>query len=250
MNIIDLKLPEFCNILKNSDINLNIEEFAKYAKQCELYYGSPQKEKEWLKTYQDLEKQWYESLENNNPDYSVYDNWYYLSETWACWKIYSRQYIKLCGKLPIKDWNIKSGVDLGNGLGLSTIALKEMFDCDFYGTNIKDSMQWKINQFLGNTVEKNILLKKTDLVFASEFFEHLYDPISYLLFVIDNCDPKYFIIANAFSAKSVGHFDMYANDITNKKMGRKFNNVLRSKGYESVKTKFWNNRPNVWKKII
>lgn len=60
------------------------------------------------------------------------------------------------------------------------------------------------------------------------------------------------VIANSFTSYSTGHFPEYTD--TNKtykprSTGRAFNQILRDAGYVAMKLGFWNNRPNVWKKL-
>ena len=92
---------------------------------------------------------------------------------------------------------------------------------------------------------------RADLVFASEYFEHFHNPIEHLIDVIQNCQPKYFIIANTFNSKAIGHFNDYVYQdkiYPGKIMSKMFNDVLRQNGYEQVETNCWNNRPTYWKK--
>ena len=90
---------------------------------------------------------------------------------------------------------------------------------------------------------------EADLIFASEYFEHVSDPINHLNHIINNVKPRSFIIANAFGSKSIGHFDEYeanGDKVSNKAIGRLFNKSLREAGYQMMKTKLWNNRPSIW----
>jgi hypothetical protein len=89
-----------------------------------------------------------------------------------------------------------------------------------------------------------------DMIFASEYFEHIINPISHLLELI-KLQPKYFIVANTFGQRAVGHFDYYQLDgsmVSGKEISKVFNNTLRKSGYEKVETTLWNNRPMYWKK--
>jgi methylase of polypeptide subunit release factors len=70
-----------------------------------------------------LEQQWYDSVARGHPDYSVYDTPWYVAESFACWYVYSRHYLKLCEKAQIFDsLDVRSVVDLGCGIGLTTAA--------------------------------------------------------------------------------------------------------------------------------
>jgi hypothetical protein len=90
-----------------------------------------------------------------------------------------------------------------------------------------------------------------DLVFASEYFEHFEEPIAHLVEVVELTRPRALLIANAFSAKSIGHFDEYVVDgrrVSGDVVGRRFNDTLRRIGYSKIETRLWNNRPAYWKR--
>jgi len=224
--------------------------------------------------FQDLQNRWYNSLKTAIPDYSVYDDDLYFADIWACWVIYSRKYllgIKSEKSLATKDdhgnWynfksivnyvgNIKTVADLGCGFGYTTIGLKEIFPYSaVYGTNLKN-IQFSVAEKLSKKYDFNIVesineIPSADLVFASEYFEHIPDPINHLHDVIKQLNPKYFLIANSFGADAIGHFNIYTYNnmpFHSSKIGRMFNDVLRYNGYEKVFTKLWNNRPSFWSK--
>lgn len=260
--ISDNDLLELINLYAKV-IDINKERFYQLAKKAEKYYKNPKDIRNEIRFLQDLEKRWYKSLEKGDPDYSVYDEKYYVADLWACWKIYSRQYLKVCAK---QDSNIGKSVidtigtintvvDLGCGLSYSTAALKELFpNSSVFGTNLQTSPQFIFNKLLANKYNYAIIENvdeiniDIDLIFASEYFEHFEYPIDHLETIL-NKNPKHLIIANAFGSISIGHFNFYYHKnkrIENKKMGRYFNNYLRSRGFEQQETKFWNNRPTYW----
>lgn len=212
---------------------------------------------------------WYESLIENpqNPNYSVYDDPYYMLEVWLCWVNYSRRYLKNIQNpksmfgISIADDMRKSGLnsilDLGCGSGYTTAAFKEIFPtCSVYGTNFETSVQYKMSSDLSKKIGFTMLpnhlsIRNIDLIFASEYFEHILDPIKHLSDIIFTCNPKYFIIANTFTSPAIGHFDYYNHGNTRlegRKMSLKFNEFLRKLGYERIKTNCWNNRPSYWKR--
>ena len=93
--------------------------------------------------------------------------------------------------------------------------------------------------------------KQVDVVFASEYFEHFYDPIDHAAFIIENISPKYFVIANAFNTESIGHFikyKAYNNVVDQSLISNLFNKSLRNMGYTKLKTTLFNNKPNIWKR--
>ena len=119
-------------------------------------------------------------------------------------------------------------------------------------TNIKPSEQFKvckaISQIYNFRLIENISkLDNIDLIFASEYFEHFREPVKHLKQILNKLSPKYLLIANAFSTRSLGHFDYYLDDnikYSGKEISKVFNNTLKEMDYLQVKTTCWNNRPS------
>lgn len=221
-----------------------------------------------------LEKQWYDAIKDNKIDYSVYEEPNYWIDTWCCWKMYSRNYLKiLTEKTHLKEYNleiplyefldnIKTVIDMGNGLGYSTGVLKELFnDSKVYGYNISGTTQYEFNQLLGKKYNFEMVddysnMGKIDLLFASEYFEHFERPIEHLQDVIQKLNPDYLIIANSFNTKSIGHFITYKHDngvfdedIDQKVVSRRWIKELKNLGYEKLKANIFNNKPSIYRKI-
>lgn len=232
------------------------------------YYSGSKLVRANLREYQDLEKRWYDSLAAKRPDYSVYDDEYILTELWTCWVLYSSKYLRairspksLDGRSIVEDMgNVRSAIDLGNGIGYTTATLKEIWPAaKVYGTNIATSRQWPVVTDMAHRYGFRMVQDvagvghEVDLVFASEYFEHIENPVKHLVSILATLRPKYLIVANAFGAISLGHFNEYIyqdNFYTPKETSRLFNSTLREFGYEKVKTKLWNQRPAYYKKII
>ena len=211
-----------------------------------------------------LEQDWYESLATGYPNYDLYDTDNYLAEVWYCYETYSKKYLREIQKersLPpfgiyAQNKNAQLIVDLGNGLGITSAALTEMFPAaTVIGTNVPNSSQYKMAQILANQYGFTMvsgadeIKQQADLLFASEYFEHFQNPIEHLLHVIENLKPKRMLIANTFTNNATGHFNFYVyqdQEINGKTMSRLFNATLRSLGYKKVITKMWNNRPAYW----
>lgn len=212
----------------------------------------------------DLEQRWYESVNSGQPNYGLYDINEYLTEVWFCYEVYSKKYLKEIQKeksLPpfgiyAQNKNAQLIVDLGNGLGITSAALSEMFPAaKVIGTNVPDSSQYKMAQILskqyGFSMVSDVseIQAQADLLFASEYFEHFENPIDHLLHIIKTIQPKRMLIANTFTNNAIGHFDSYKYQgevVTGKAMSRLFNATLRSLGYKKIITKMWNNRPSYW----
>lgn len=215
-----------------------------------------------------LERRWYESLKRGEPDYTVYDDDFFIGDIWTCWVLFSRKYLLSLRSPKSLPYGgsisnlfrpfIKCIADLGCGFGYSTAGLKEIFpDADVYGTNLKDTCQWHVASEIGQerdfTLVPNIraIGKRVDLIFASEYFEHIQNPVEHLIDIINVSSPQIFIFANAFRSPAVGHFDIYrheSKDIPGSSIGRLFSKTLRDRKYKPVKTTLWNNRPNIWVK--
>jgi SAM-dependent methyltransferase len=200
-----------------------------------------------------LEDRWYMSLDLGNPYYFLYDEEYYFTDVFSCWSVYSRKYLRSIQKLNLEG--ITSVLDLGCGIGYTTASLKEMFPtAEVFGTNLAGTKQYSFCEKLGEKFNFKVIpdtstLKQVDLVFASEYFEHIEYPLEHLDEVIA-LQPKYIIVANAFNTRALGHFEKYkyaGTIIGQEKMSKVFNARLVASGYKKVKTGFWNNRPTVWK---
>lgn len=216
-----------------------------------------------------LERRWYDSLENGGlPDYGVYHEPLYLAEAWACWAVYSRRYLtglaaagSLNGQCSIRDSlnPVRRIVDLGCGIGLSTMALSVLFpEATVYGTNLDGTPQSKVARAVLQGEPRCQLLKRTqdvppgpvDVVFASEYFEHFPRPVQHLTDdVLTVLQPRALLIANTFAQPAIGHFPTYDIDghiCPGHSMPRLFNAALHRAGYNPVPTRLWNRRPQLW----
>lgn len=201
-----------------------------------------------------LEDRWYASLARGEPDYTIYADQDYLSEAWYCWVWYSRLYLLALRKRAFpKKMLARRVYDLGCGIGYTTAALAQMWpDAEVIGTQFAGTYQDKVARSMahefGFFVEV-MATEQADVVFASEYFEHFERPIDHLEQVLTIVAPRVLIVANAFSAKSAGHFDEYiVNDerIDPARAARAFSKTMRQRGYHTVSTPFWNSRPTVW----
>lgn len=205
----------------------------------------------------ELELVWYRSLEKGDPDYSVYESDEYIGEAFTCWVDWSRKYLKTMEKNK-KEFGLddtRGVLDLGCGCGFTTLALTNIFPgAKVIGTNVVDSKQMKIakklvdpGQLIGGLDDVNIDI---DLVFASEYFEHIYEPINHLLTVLE-LEPRTVVCANTFITPGIGHFPIYGvngNEVEGKKASKIFYKTMRDNGYEKMELGLWNNRPQYWRK--
>lgn len=242
--ILDDNIDIFLNDYKKIDHSIDINKAKKIIND---YYQKSEYSKKML-------KKWYKSLYNKKPDYSIYKDKYYFTDIYYCWKKYSSKYLNQINSIKNKFKNVNVVLDVGNGIGYSTIKLKEIFkNAIVYGLNLKNSYQYKFNELNSKKYDYKLIsnineLNKVDLIFASEFFEHIENPIEYLLNLL-KMKPKYLIIANSFNTYSIGHFNTYIVDgkkIDQTKISRIFNDTLKKHNYLYMNTGFWNNKPQVW----
>lgn len=217
-------------------------------------------------------KQWYDSLERNSPDYSVYGVDEYIAELWACWKVYSKTHLKNIQKpnslitqsITSRHEQDQQIVDLGCGFAYTTSAIKQIFpSATVYGTNLDGTLQMSVAKTMANDYgftmvgDPSHIKSKVDLAFASEYFEHFDRPLDHLDYIVETINPQSMLIANAFGPRAIGHFTKYwvkMNDIVGhelidaKRTGKLFGDRMRHHGYVKVKTKLWNNRPAYWAK--
>ena len=227
--------------------------------------------KEYIKSnerFDYLTEKWYEELHKGDIDaaYLVYSDEHYLTDQLNCFRVFSRSYLRALSKstrlipqaLTEFTDDATSIVDVGNGIGYSTVILSQLYPSkNTYGTNLRGTDQWKFSTEMSKRYGFNMVEDVTEipetggLVFASEYFEHFQDPIEHVDHIVNAIAPKYFVIANAFNTHSIGHFETYQNygvDVPQDKISRMFNNKLRELGYSQVKTGLFNNKPTLWKK--
>ena len=255
-----------CNSVKE----INIEEIKKLAEQASKATNSGSKLPDKLNS---ILEQWYNSLQNNSPDYSVYGVDEYIAELWACWKVYSKTHLKNIQKsnslitqsITSRHEHDQTIVDLGCGFAYTTSAIKQIFpNAKVWGTNLDGTLQMAVAKTMAADYgfqmagDPEDITDSVDLIFASEYFEHFQQPIDHLDYVIETLNPKAFLIANAFGPRAIGHFENYSVKLTEifeheeikaKSTGKMFNQRMKYHGYSKVKTKLWNNRPSYWVKL-
>jgi 2-polyprenyl-3-methyl-5-hydroxy-6-metoxy-1,4-benzoquinol methylase len=218
-------------------------------------------------TFQRLTIDWYRYLNDNDMEnaFSVYNDDYYFIDIFNCFTTYSRDYIKRVIKSSAYNelMKCKSFIDIGCGVSFSTCSLKQTFPhMKGYAVNLKDTKQWKFCEVMAKRHHFKLIddfsnIGQIDIVFASEFFEHILDPIEYVDNVLTKLKPKYLIIANSFNTWSIGHYEKYSlksffGDIIvpQDRMSKLFNDHMRNENYIDLDCEMWNNKPKIWKKVV
>lgn len=251
-------LTEFISAYRLVHPHVDQEKARHLIEETIAYYGGNLKQREEVRYLQGLEVKWYKSLDSEKPDYSGYADQYYFTDLWACWSIYSRGYIRAIRSnvsLMTNLSDVRGVLDLGCGIGYTTTALMELFPfAKVFGTNLSGTDQFEFCKFMASIKGFSIVAGATDiadtidLVFASEYFEHIEAPLDHLGELLD-LKPRFIITANAFGAISYGHFRHYivnGEKVVCTDLPRLFADRMRSNGYAKEKTGFWNNRPTVW----
>lgn len=185
-----------------------------------------------------------------------YYSYEYLYISFNCFKKYSKNCVLETYKYTYNK-NIKTILDYGAGIGLTTNLLQELFPkSQVYYINLKNSLQDKYFLVIKNKKIKvlnslNIIKKEKsfDIIFASELFEHIEEPINLLRILMKKCK-KYFIINNSFGSDAYGHFNLYIYNkkkLTSRNISKLFLKTIREE-FEEIEIKNWNNRPRIFKR--
>ena len=196
---------------------------------------------------------------SNRTDYSVYSHPEYVVDAWLSWDIYSKDYTsKIARKsAELKELapDIKTFVDLGAGIGYSTLSLANTFnDAKMIATQVPDTWQWSFCEKLFKGTDISIMrnedLTEADAIFASEYFEHFDRPIDHLNEILA-FKPKLLLIKSTFQQPdAIGHFEHYydgeGRKVAGRDMNRVFNKYLRDNGYTQNPIRFFNSAPTVF----
>ena len=141
-----------------------------------------------------IERRWYDSLDAGAPDYSIYNDQWYFADLWACWELASKGYLQdvavISGAKALFSTDLPV-VDLGCGLGHTTAALVEMFPrARVVGTNLQGTKQWEFCRTMADRHGFGLVSDIAEIagpvafVFASEYFEHIENPIRHVADVL------------------------------------------------------------------
>lgn len=204
---------------------------------------------------QELDNWWYD----NYKDFSRYASWHYLYAGLNCFDRFSKP-CAIYAKQYLGDREIKSIVDVGGGIGLSTMLLADLFpEAKVYYNNITPSLQadfFEAHKHYCTNIPQAMTEKEMlqhgpfDMLFASEYFEHFEDPQQQTNFLLDKVGFKYLVINNSFNVKAYGHFKEFkcvGETLAPKQMSKMWLRTVRS-WYNELDVKCWNGRPKIFEK--
>jgi len=207
----------------------------------------------------ELDNWWYD----NYGDFSRYASWHYLYAGLNCFDNYSKQ-CTFYAKQYLGDRKIKSIVDVGAGIGLSTMLLADLFpEAKVYYNNIRPSLQVDFFEAHKHYLQRNLddyqpefvtsdwLAQHGpfDMLFASEYFEHFEEPMKQTEFLLNQVGFKYLVVNNSFNVKAYGHFKEFKcnETVASKRMSKMWLKEVR-KDYNELDVKCWNGRPKMFEK--
>jgi hypothetical protein len=220
----------------------------------------------------ELLTQWKACNQEEEDEAWLYGDNRYILEGLTSYLFWARDYVRridkliplLNEKMPSVMQNIKTFVDFGAGIGLSTLHLQQVLDKHFpgqievvYHNVVSATSQNKIAQqvLAGSSVKICIQdeIPPGEAFLMSELLEHIRAPVSFVSAVIKEANPVMLMHASTFSdANSPGHFTHY--DCSQhgdrsvmrhgKKTSRHVNSTIRNAGYTAIQTPIlWNSRP-------
>lgn len=203
------------------------------------------------------DKRWYASLITGTPDYGIYDDPAYLPYLWPSTLEYARVTVRWITRW-VPAGQVTTVVDLGCGIGITTAWLSAAYpDASVYGTQLP-GVQGDIAAKLAAGYRFRVIRTPAEasppdprrtLVLGSEYFEHFHDPVRHVRQVLGALHrPRWLAAANAFGARSAGHFPWYsvaAHQVSNRTVGATWGRAVRAAGYRHVRSA-WNNRPALY----
>lgn len=195
---------------------------------------------------------------------------YTAVESYVNWTQRSvRRFVKMLTRIDAEQLP-NSIVDVGGGVGLSTLLLREQLDEAFPGNSIRvvyhnfgndeNSTQLKFaKSVLKNSDRIEYIhgdVPPADAYLFFEFLEHLPSPISWLNELLNRTSPKIICHASSFShPEHAGHFEFYdcslLGDGTKIVKGRsasgQVSKFLKKREFQKISHKIcWNGLPQFW----
>jgi len=192
---------------------------------------------------------------NGYKDFSIYFKDIYLYAALRCFVRFSKDTVLKTYSV-LKNEDIKSILDYGVGIGLTTNLISDLFkNSKVYYYNLDNSIQ-KIyfNKIKNNDIEilnneKDVFERKYDVIFLLELFEHIEYPIDLLHQLLNVCN-KYLVINNTFKFCAYGHFKeyYYSNNVYSPRQMSKLFLKEINMYCNKLPVCFWNDRPKIFLK--
>lgn len=200
-------------------------------------------------------------------DFSFYDDPNYMYLALNSWQVQSAGDIEACirnGLFGVVEdgsrFEIRNAVDFCGGVGMTACLLATEYPSWRVVThNIAPKQREAARELarrldLPNVHVTERITGNFDLVIAQETFEHFKDPFRELNELLDETQPIQYLDATHFGFSSPGHFDVFLDgqeEVPREKAKRRFNKLLRSRGFEQYwirrgcKAPF-NGHPSLW----
>ena len=215
---------------------------------------------------------WKRSNQMPEDEAALYGDDRYIMEGLTSYLFWARDYVRridklipvLKQKMPDFLGELKTFVDFGAGIGLSTLHLQQVLDSHLPGQVqvIYHNVESATSQ---NSITEKVLknsrvqmqiqdeIPHGDAFLMSELLEHIRAPVAFVNALIETANPIMVMHASTFSdADSPGHFTHYdcslAGDRSAMRHGKKtsphVNSAIRVRGYTGIQTPIlWNSRP-------
>ena len=207
---------------------------------------------------------WINEYRDSGNDELFYDRIEYL---WGCLGSYynsSKGYIpKIKTAFEKMNYVPKTVLDFGAGVGLATYDLAELLsNTTVYYYNISEIQTSLFKEMLKQFPIDNIVIiddplsVNAEVVFCSEFFEHIKTPEDALKYIMGIPGVKHILEASSFRFSDVaGHYETFIFDnveVSCNDAQKNFNKLMRRYGFQLSNKVYnvscWNNRPNIWVK--
>jgi len=188
-------------------------------------------------------------VKSNYTDFSIYHSDDYIFDCVLCFIDWTKQAIKTVKRI-LPD--LRSILDFYNGVGLSTIQIKNLWpDAQVSFFNDVENQMRFYEYFRKRTFQNQTIFKmrsgQYDAVFIFEVFEHYANPEKFFVDIIHPLIGKYLVFTATFGQMDPGHFPEY-NGIDGKRYGHHFAKFIEKKGYKKIFTG-WNSRPVIYEYI-
>lgn len=225
----------------------------------------------WPSTQQ-LSMEWAASNKDTAAEGTLYGDDRYVLDSLYTYLFFSRDYVNRIENLIKQEPlfreafnDVKTLIDFGGGIGLSSIHLQEMFDSLNMNVNV---IYHNVDTATKQNELAQIILAETNVktcteidvpvqaFFMSEVLEHMRSPVKFVRDVVIPRRPNVIIHASSFCkpeyAGHFTHYDISPNDDGvfiegSKRVSERLHRWIKSQGYKKIDHRaLWNHRPVVF----